>query len=394
MAKTILLLTDGTWNGVGNADSAGGPPTNVLKLFLALDGDAPAMSAEMEQTTVGADGSVSQVAKYLHGVGDSGNPLVKFAEGTIGAGIVSRIVRGYTFISRHYVPGDRICLVGFSRGAYTARALADFIAHQGLLDWAGMDFTDGGDIGAYHAGVDAWMTYRLSRLSSTPVRRIGTLAHEVIDFFGYRSTAPLYVENVPVHAVGVFDTVGALGIPVYVDDLDSRLDMFRLTDAELSPLVSNGFHAVSVDEQRVDFTPALWNPRTGIEQVLFPGAHSDVGGGYPAGETGLSDWALLWMETRLKRVGVTFSAQIGAAPTVRGLAHRPWLGTKYATAPRQFPAGLLLSRSNVDRVGSGLVPAEQRTGPAAHLPYRPAHLVPDYYTDEYQLAPGSSISEL
>lgn len=395
MAKTILLFTDGTWNGNGNAESAGGPPTNVLKLFLALDGDAPppAMAAEMERTTFSGDGSVSQVAKYLHGVGDSTNPLVRFAEGTTGAGIVSSLVRGYTFISRHYAPGDHICLIGFSHGAYIARAVADFIVHQGLLDWSGMGFQEGGDPRAYHAGVDAWMTYRLSRASQIPAH-LGALAHEVIDFFGGHSTNPRYVENIPVHAVGAFDTIGALGIPVYVDSLNSRLDVFRLADAALSPQVLNGFHAVAADEQRVDFTPSLWEPRIGIEQALFPGAHSDVGGGYPAGETGLSDWALLWMASRLKRLGVVFGPRIGAAPNVRGLAHQPWLGTKYAIAPREFPPGLDLSRSSIDRVEGGLVPAQRHAAPAVRLPYRPSHLVPAYYTDEYQPAVGVRVSGL
>ncbi|MBI3516297.1 MAG: DUF2235 domain-containing protein, partial [Proteobacteria bacterium] len=140
MAKTIVFCADGTWNGPGEADhdDKTAAATNVFKLFLNLRGDdthgSYLLEKEQERQLVAADGTVQQVAKYLHGVGDSDNALVKLLGGTLGAGLITRIVRGYTFVSRSYEPGDRIFLVGFSRGAYTARALAGLIAAQGLLD--------------------------------------------------------------------------------------------------------------------------------------------------------------------------------------------------------------------------------------------------------------------
>ena len=101
-----------------------------------------------------------QASKYLHGVGDSDNFLVKALGGTLGAGLVTRIVRGYTFISRNYAQGDKIFIVGFSRGAYTARALAGVIAAKGLLDATRVDLTEKET--AYRLGAAVWYAYRHS----------------------------------------------------------------------------------------------------------------------------------------------------------------------------------------------------------------------------------------
>ena len=130
MAKNIAFFSDGTWNGPGQDENADGVPdvTNVLKLYNEVVGNIALttlrLENEQEKVLADPDGVEMQVAKYIHGVGDSGNALIKLLGGTFGAGIVQRIVRGYTFVSRNYDPGDQIFLVGFSRGAYTARALA------------------------------------------------------------------------------------------------------------------------------------------------------------------------------------------------------------------------------------------------------------------------------
>ncbi len=130
MAKTIVFCADGTWDGPGQAGVAGGiaQTTNVFKLFFNLDGrdtpDTALLANEQERVLRDAAGLELQWAKYIHGVGDSNNALVRLLGGTLGAGLIVRIVRGFTFISRHYEPGDSIVIVGFSRGAYTARALA------------------------------------------------------------------------------------------------------------------------------------------------------------------------------------------------------------------------------------------------------------------------------
>jgi len=128
MSKVIVFLADGTWNGIGVDSDRDGVPeaTNVLKLYHNLAGDESidsfSLENESERVAMNADRNILQIAKYLHGVGDSDNPLRKMLTGAFGAGVISRIVRGYTFISRNYAPGDRIIIIGFSRGAYTARA--------------------------------------------------------------------------------------------------------------------------------------------------------------------------------------------------------------------------------------------------------------------------------
>ena len=107
------------------------------------------------------DGKTLQASKYIHGVGDSQSAIRRIIGGAFGAGIIARIVRGYTFISRNYEPGAKIFIVGFSRGAYTARALAGLIASQGLLK---KDLTKDKEK-AYRYGAQAWYRYRDNKKS-------------------------------------------------------------------------------------------------------------------------------------------------------------------------------------------------------------------------------------
>src|ERR1700679_2700488 len=115
----IVFCADGTWNRPGTDDSADQPsyPTNVFKIFTNLEGVDSAETIceadEQERVAKDAAGATAQIAKYLHGVGDSDNILVKLLGGTIGTGTIARIVRGYTFVSRNYAPGARIFLIGF-----------------------------------------------------------------------------------------------------------------------------------------------------------------------------------------------------------------------------------------------------------------------------------------
>ena len=100
-----------------------------------------------------------------------------------------------------------------------------------------------------------------------------------------------------MHFIGVWDTVGALGIPDHLGVLNllEEPNKYKFHDTQLNPLVKHARHAIAVDEMRQSFEPTLWTRTEGrdVKQVWFPGAHSDVGGGYR--ETGLSDGALAWM---------------------------------------------------------------------------------------------------
>lgn len=329
MSKTLIFCADGTWNGTDQDDDKDGSPdfTNVYKLFLGLKGELSPetirIADEQEKFLMDGAGSV-QVAKYIHGVGDSRNPIYKILGGAFGAGTIARIVRGYTFISRHYAPGDAIVLVGFSRGAYTARALAGLIASEGLLAKALTEDKEH----AYRWGAKAWYRYR--RKADKDAGFLARLAEVMADLPAFVSANGLKNEHlVPVKtikAVAVWDTVGALGLPTYQDD--ARVDAFRFADNRLSDKVEWGFHALSLDEQRVDFTPTMWADRSNVVQMLFPGAHADVGGGYTTrgGESGLSNVALLWMAKQLTGIGVQISDNMDAShqADAGGVAHQPW----------------------------------------------------------------------
>lgn len=322
MPKNIVFCADGTWNDPNQDENHDSLPdqTNVYKLFLALSGafDSGSLRSADEQEKLLPG---QQVAKYIHGVGDSKNAIIKIMGGAFGAGVISRIVRGYTFISRNYQPGDRIYIVGFSRGAYTARALNGLICSQGLL--ATKLTTDKEK--AYRYGAEAWYRYRASAKTGSSI--LARLAEVVRDLPAFLSRNELkssdFIAVDSVAAVAVWDTVGAMGIPDYKHGANS--DAFRFADTALSPRVKNGFHAVSRDEQRDVFSPTLWTPAANVTQLLFAGAHADVGGGYPQtnNESGLSDIALNWMVDNLKGVGVLFDPY-PSAPDAAGVAHKPW----------------------------------------------------------------------
>jgi len=382
MAKNIVFCADGTWNNPDedeNADQSP-DPTNVFKLFMCLDG---ALSLELlgktdekeQEKALTRDGATLQISKYIHGVGDSRNPIIKLMGGAFGTGVISRVVRGYTFISRNYEPGANIVIVGFSRGAYTARALAGLIASQGLL---APRIAQDKEL-AYRRGAEAW--YRCRKANSTAFS-FAHLAEIAADLPAFLSSSSLdSADLVPVDriaSVAVWDTVGAMGIPTYAGG--KHVDAFQFADMKLSPKVSKGFHAVALDERRNDFTPTLWDGAPNVTQVLFPGAHADIGGGYPManGESGLSDGALLWMIEQLAGTGVLFSkAQTyPVTPNPAGTAHKPWVHLPWtlpgvSLGARSFSESIAEHPSIAARITAGPVVAEPGENPRA--PYEPAN---------------------
>ncbi|WP_233873646.1 DUF2235 domain-containing protein [Paraburkholderia adhaesiva] len=383
MSKNIVLCLDGTWNGPDSKDPNGASvPTNVQKVFENLAGSGPLKPSdnECEITFPENGGEPLQVAKYIHGVGDSSNVLAKMVEGSTGLGLVGRIVRGYTYLSRQYRPGDRIYIAGFSRGAYTARALAGFVTGKGLLDWNAMRLEEGSAV-SYSAGLAAWQQHKASTHPGDPnilhaLAGTFTSLYDRFELGLHPAPALRFVSNVDIETVGVWDTVGALGIPdIHASDGTLvRLDAFRFCNNDLSERIANGFQALAIDEQRVDFTPTLWNSRTGVVQVLFPGAHADVGGGYPADESGLSNGALIWMTNRLASTGVLFARMPPVQPNACDIAHRPWANSPYTTASRAFPPTLQLSQRVVQRLAAASVPVQGEEP----QPYRPANLTNSY----------------
>jgi uncharacterized protein (DUF2235 family) len=379
MSKNIVFCADGTWNGPGEPDSddKSGPATNVFKLFLNLAGvDTPGtylLEKEQERALIGKDGAIQQIAKYLHGVGDSDNFLVKALGGTLGAGLIKRIVRGYTFVSRNYSAGDKIFLTGFSRGAYTARALSGLIAAKGLFNATKIDLSDKEE--AYRRGAAVWYDYRRSALQAN-ASWLGQLEEMVIDLPGFLGKPPDAEDLIDarIEAVAVWDTVGALGIPAYTKSM-IRIDVFRFADTKLSKVINRGFQAIAVDEQREDFTPTFWDSDTRVTQVLFPGAHSDVGGGYTTAgnQSGLSDRTLQWMMEQLDRLGMQFAVPPACAlnPDAKGVAHQPWTSPPFdmlPRGPRVFAPGYSLAKFVIDRMNAGPVVANPGLASAQYAP--------------------------
>ena len=127
-----------------------------------------------------------------------------------------------------------------------------------------------------------------------------------------------------------------MGIPDYVTT-GQRRDLFTFVDLNLSPMVDRGFHAMALDERRLDFPVTRWNADPRIEEVWFVGCHSDVGGGYPNAEAGLSDVALDWMMKKLNSVGVQFAAPLIHAPDVTRFVqpfHTPWKKPPFNIKPQ------------------------------------------------------------
>ena len=361
-----------------------------------LDGrdtpDTSLLEKEQERVLTAADGTTLQHAKYLNGVGDSDNFLVKALGGVLGAGLITRIVRGYTYISRNYLAGDGIFIVGFSRGAYTARALAGLIAAKGLLDATKLGLTNDNKDIAYRLGAAVWYDCLSTKLQ-TNRDWFGRLEEIVFDLprFLMAPPRPDQLLRGPIEAVAVWDTVGSLGIPDYDVKL-KRLDPLQFADRTLSPVVRRGLHAVAVDEMRTDFTPTLWDPDARIIQVLFPGAHGDVGGGYSQTneESALSDAPLKWMIAELAKLGVKFSASplFVPKPDAKGPAHSPWNHWPWnglARGARLFALHdkLAVSQNVLDRIAGGDVFADFGFGPASA--YVPGNLS-DYVTGQFAAA--------
>jgi hypothetical protein len=186
---------------------------------------------------------------------------------------------------------------------------------------------------------------------------------------------------VSIDTVAVWDTVGALGIPAYTLQ-NQRVDFLQFADTALSPAVSRGYHAVALDEQRADFTPTLWDADTRIMQMVFPGCHSDVGGGFPmaGGESGLSDCTLVWMTKQLQDRGVKFLAPPAytPAPGFCGPAHESWISGIWADLPK----GPRDFSERPDLRESSEVAGRMQCGPVvpdptlAACPYAPTNLPP------------------
>ena len=330
MAKLVVCL-DGTWQ----VRAQGSPVTNIVRLFDALGGTHTNGDWGSVETSVAGPNPVQ--GKYLPGVGSQGTQALKYLGGAFGAGIGEQIVRGYTFLSRHYRAGDEIFLTGFSRGATAARALAGLIVVRGLLNPAKYDPAN--KEAAHVRGILAWYAYRAADTALADQNRPALLRRLIGEDLP-KLTAGDFVPPAQVKAVGVFDTVSSLGVPRFDPTAGVVFD-FTICDTTLNPRVLHGFHALAADEVRDVFAPTFWAERANIEQRIFAGDHGDVGGGH--GDRGLSDGSLDWVMGKLIGAGAPLDpARVsgGIRPKALAKAHDPtaeaWMSLQ-PTRNRVFP---------------------------------------------------------
>lgn len=310
MPKNIAFFADGTWDEPANN-------SNVVQLYRAA-ASIPGV----------------QLAFYDSGVGTDGNQLSDILGGAMGDGLFQKIKQGYSDIAAQYLPGDQIFIFGFSRGAYTARSLAGMIAVSGLPTVNQND----------PQCLD--MAFEAYRNTSQRQLLLDTLNET------YK------MDNAKIQLLGVWDTVGSLGIPAIFGGID--VIQYGFLDTSLHPDVLNAVQAVSIDEKRLQFQPALWTstpaPGQSLTQVWFTGVHCDVGGGYAPDQGGfaLSNVTLHWMASYAQNCGLQFNS--GAFPP------QPQLTDALATLHNSLTGLYRLTphSRNIDAASSLFVSVQQR----------------------------------
>lgn len=316
MSKRIVYCADGTWQSPLNN-------TNVYRIYKAL--------------TVNSE----QVTFYDDGVGADASGLGRILQGAFGGGLFEKIQNGYTKIAHVYEAGDEIFLFGFSRGAYTARSLAGMIANCGVPMGS---FSD-------DCVTEAFRAYR------DPVNRSTILA----------GLGQCGMGEAVIRMIGVWDTVGSLGIPAIFGGVD--LKTYGFLDTGLHPNVKNACQCLAIDERRAQFPATLWSsdPAAGqnIEQVWFSGCHGDVGGGTPLGggvdaDTRLCDITLGWMVSKAKAQELVFdptaAAQFATLPSKYALdaIHESWAPQSGPPHLRPVAADACIANSVSIRMQYGL----------------------------------------
>lgn len=297
--KVLIVCCDGIWNRPDQLDRGRPAPTNVVKIARLLNGQDK--------------NGWPQRVYYDPGVGSSNRLVDRLFGGAFGVGVNRNIKQAYRWLASQYEDGDRICLFGFSRGAYTVRSLAGMIRNVGLLrrDQLTPDNID-----------EAFRIYRSRREDDRPEGANAQAFVEERSRLPYRLLKGQPHANDMLYFIGVWDTVGALGIPRawwmprWLHRVLRRLTALLLPllpqdfhDVRLSRFVRHACQALALDERRTAFAPAIWQQAPDavgqiLEQRWFPGVHCNVGGGYA--DSGLSDLALQWMIARAAAAEIGF----------------------------------------------------------------------------------------
>lgn len=367
--KRLVFCFDGTWN----------------KLVPDLATNVVLTAASIERID---KHGVVQIMHYDEGVGTGA--LDSLRGGMFGTGLIENVREAYRFLVFNYDPGDEIYVFGFSRGAYSARTFIGFLRHVGPLHRLHVGRIDEA-LGLYEKrreGKDgSGEELRRFRADFSDKVCIGTADDD------WRcANKPGYVAgNAPqlrVKFLGVWDTVGALGVPQILPFSDWLNREYDFHDPSLDSFVESARHAVALDERRELFPPILLgdlttlnaaegfapdDPRAPYQERWFPGVHGSVGGDI----RGLSDDALAWVLNGAKRAGLRLDTEVGTrihgcrpnplAPLINE-ADPEWSATQVLKDDREGPQHLWqLSASAIRRWRT---PAERLDNQA----YRPASL--------------------
>lgn len=265
--KRIIICADGTWNRP-EENIEKDFPTNVLKFARGI---APKDKSD-----------IKQVVFYDWGIGSYHDKIVA---GAFGEGLEKNVIDGYRFLVHNYEPGDEIYLFGFSRGAYTVRSLCGLLNNCNILKGSESNRIE-----------EAFQLYK--NPDEPPMSPYSVKWRN-------KYSIP---ESCKVTFIGVWDTVGAMGLPFSFFGLIK--DKHRFYDSKLGSNAVTARHALSLDERRDDFEPTIWKPNKNVDlkQVWFSGVHSDVGGGYKndPDNTILSDIPMTWLMREAEKVGLVF----------------------------------------------------------------------------------------
>lgn len=281
--KRLAIYLDGTWNSVDSN-------TNVWRMRALTAAKSKDDKSQLVYYSVGVNGVIG---------------------GMFGQGLDDNIRLAYEWLVENYNDGDEIFIFGFSRGAYTARALAGLIAIDGILK-AGSPIGVAELFERYRKGNEEtiWKLREMQQSGDA-----GKLSEQERWLLKYSQPAD-------VKMIGVWDTVGSVGLAAGNIAGISR-SQFDYLQTGLRIHILNGYHALAIDEHRKDFAPTLWTvhhpkdpkaviaqprPLSGVEQRWFVGAHANVGGGY---ETDLLNQApLRWLMKKAEALGLTFRSDV------------------------------------------------------------------------------------
>ena len=326
MGKNLVICLDGT----GAQPRATGD-SNVIKIFSMLDLSDPDKQIAYYDPGVGTFASAASWGAIARGLSRVGGLA-------FGNGLRQNLGEAYTWLMQEWNPGDRVYLFGFSRGAYTARALSGMLRTIGLL----------------YPGSENLVPYAVAEFA----RRRGDNKDHWADIDEFSDNFSRKVAGdrttVPITYMGAFDTVKAAGILKW--DIKWPYTRKLVNDARVR-------HAVSIDEKRRPFREYLVTPTddSRLEEVWFAGVHTDVGGTFPD-DGRLSTVSLKWIVEGAIEEGILVEPAAYAkscavsADNVNGIIHKnPWIYKIFIDRTRPIPADAVLHSSVRARIeGAGL----------------------------------------